>query len=81
MRALLIAMPPLLSGCWATKSGMIVIGLSCSLYVCLNAAPRLMEETTGAACPPAQEAAMPRNQGRGEGARPTQGRKRLRCNS
>ena len=90
MRLLLIAMPPLLSGCWATKPGMIVNGFSWVLYFCLNAAPRLMEDTAGAASiapgAPEPEASMPRNrctveQGLwcGEGPHQAQETERLKC--
>ena len=65
MRLLLIAMPHLLSGCWATKPGGIVNGFPWVLYFCLNAAPRLMELTGGAASAapgtPEPDASMPRN--------------------
>ena len=41
----MIAMPPLFSGCWATKAGMIACGLSLFRYFALIAAPRLLAET------------------------------------
>ena len=51
--------------------GQSVIGVQCFAEAlpppCLNAAPRLLEGTAGAACacPPEPETTMPRNHGRG----------------